>query len=333
MRGSFNVTFQQLALQQLIRQCERIWMGCVDAVQNRIHADTFSFRPLNTPLTDSNGSLIPVEWSDRATADVAVAHCSSQRFPGISEPCWWPLRKCVLMHESLVMWLSVTLPISLQDSPLSFCRCVLVVLHPLSHSLSLLHVCFSHTTEETLGQTLTSGALRPLFWHGFPEGKVSAVCSAPFGRHKWWQGRQPIRLGSLNGEHAHYAVSLVPQGEVASLAWMCLFSQALVRCHGVNVRKQRSWGRSSRWKEGGARWRFRERIYLQHGNQLDCQSHAATVCGAQSPLPHVTQGWGVQHLLRCNVGPVVVEKKTEGGLHAQPSQWRSFRKAGYCWHK
>lgn len=66
-------------------------------------------------------------------------------------------------------------------------------------------------------------------------------------------------------------------------------------------------------------------VYLQHGNQLDCQSHAATVCGAHSPLPHVTQGRGVQHVLRCIVGPVVVKTKKWGsGLHAQPSQWRSW---------
>lgn len=313
MRGSFNVTFQQLALQQLIRQCERIWMGCVDAVQNRIHADTFSFRPLNTSLTDSNGSLIPVEWSDRATADVAVAHCSSQRFPGISEPCWWPLRKCVLMHESLVMWLSVTLPISLQDSPLSFCRCVLVVLHPLSHSLSLLHVCFSHTTEETLGQTLTSGALRPLFWHGFPEGKVSAVCSAPFGRHKWWQGRQPIRLGSLNGEHAHYAVSLVPQGEVASLAWMCLFSQALVRCHGVNVRKQRVMG--SKFKmEGGRSEMEIQRADLSSARQpawLSVTCSHSVWCTIAPPACHSGMGCAASTEVQCGSGSSW--KKNRGG--------------------
>lgn len=57
-------------------------------------------------------------------------------------------------------------------------------------------------------------------------------------------------------------------------------------------------------------------VYLHHGNQLDCQSHAATVCSAHSPLPHVTKGWGVQHLLRCIVGPVVVQTKKRGGVIA-----------------
>lgn len=75
-------------------------------------------------------------------------------------------------------------------------------------------------------------------------------------------------------------------------------------------------------------------VYLHHGNQLDCQSHAATVCSAHSALPHVTKGQGVQHLLRCIVGPVVVQTKKGrvrgvSGLHAQPSQRRSFRKAGH----
>lgn len=62
-------------------------------------------------------------------------------------------------------------------------------------------------------------------------------------------------------------------------------------------------------------------VYLHHGNQLDCQSHAATVCSAR----------GVQHLLRCIVSPIVVQiKEGVSGLHAQPSQWRSFRNAGCC---
>lgn len=77
--------------------------------------------------------------------------------------------KCV--HESVVMWLSATFSLSsclfYEYSPLSFCRCALVVLHPLflSLSLSLLapSVLQSHDREETLGQTLTSGALRSLF--------------------------------------------------------------------------------------------------------------------------------------------------------------------------
>lgn len=70
-------------------------------------------------------------------------------------------------------------------------------------------------------------------------------------------------------------------------------------------------------------------VHLHHGNQLDCQSHAATVCSAHLPLPHVSKMRCVQHLLRCIVGPVVVQtKKGVSGLHAQPSQWRSFRKAG-----
>lgn len=72
------------------------------------------------------------------------------------------------------------------------------------------------------GRRLTSDALRPLFRHRLPESQVSAVRSAPFGRGERWQGRQPIRLGPLNGEHAHHAVPLVPQREAASLAWMCL---------------------------------------------------------------------------------------------------------------
>lgn len=198
--------------------------------------------------------------------------------------------KCVpCVHESVVMWLSATFSLSsclfYEYSPLSFCRCALVVLHPLflSLSLSLLSpsVLQSHDREETLGQTLTSGALRPLFWHGFPEGQVSAVCSAPFGRHNRWQGRQPVRLGSLNGEHAHYAVSLVPQWEAASLAWMSLVSQA--RCQGVNAGKQRSWCRNSNWKEGGARWRFRERFIFIMATSLTV-NHMQPQCAV--PLPH-----------------------------------------------
>ena len=70
-------------------------------------------------------------------------------------------------------------------------------------------------------------------------------------------------------------------------------------------------------------------VHLHH-----VKSHAAAVCGAHSPLLHVKRR-GVQHLLRCIVGPVVVQTKRGGGccvsgLHAQPSQWWSFRKAGRC---
>lgn len=116
----------------------------------------------------------------------------------------------------------------------------------LSHfllDLSKVHLCASHTwgqgqreggrTREGEGERnlyffsssggrgLTSNALRPLFRHRLPESEVSAVHSAPFGWCEWWQSRQPIRLGPLNGEHAHHAVSLVPEREAASGAWMC----------------------------------------------------------------------------------------------------------------
>lgn len=55
-------------------------------------------------------------------------------------------------------------------------------------------------------------------------------------------------------------------------------------------------------------------VYLHHGNQLDCQSHATTVCSAHSPLLHYTKRRGVQHLLRCIVGPVVVQTKRGRGV-------------------
>lgn len=108
-------------------------------------------------------------------------------------------------------------------------------------------------------------------------------------------------------------------------------------CQGLGGQRQVTKVMGSQFKmEGGrSKMEIQRAVYLHHGNQFDCQSHAATVCSAHVPLPHITKGWGVQHLLRCIVGPVVVQTKTQikggcGGLHAQPSQWRSFRKAGRC---
>lgn len=73
--------------------------------------------------------------------------------------------KRVSLHESLVM--CNFLSVFLLNSPPSFCRCALVVWHPLFLSLSLSplapSVLQSHDREETLGQTLTSDALRPFF--------------------------------------------------------------------------------------------------------------------------------------------------------------------------
>lgn len=94
-------------------------------------------------------------------------------------------------------------------------------------------------------------------------------------------------------------------------------------------------GRGQKVKMEGRRSKMETQraVHPHHGNQLDCQSHAATVRSAHSPRLHVTKGRGVQRLLRCIVGPVVVKTKRVwwgSGLHAQPSQWRSLRKAGCC---
>ncbi|TNN56363.1 hypothetical protein EYF80_033399 [Liparis tanakae] len=113
---------------------------------------------------------------------------------------WLEQRKCEMQLPD-----ELTLPFMVwQGQILEKKVCVSSIASSLSFTLS-----FSpRDREETPGQTLTSGAVRPLFRHGFPEGQVSAVCSAPIGRRDRWQGGQPVGLGSLNGEHAHYAVSL-----------------------------------------------------------------------------------------------------------------------------
>ena len=131
---------------------------------------------------------------------------------------------------------------------------------------------------------------------------MSAVCSAPFGRHNRWQGREPVRLGSLNGEHAHYAVSLVPQREAASLAWMCLFSQAQVRCCGRGGQRQgtKSRGRSSRWKEGGARWRFRERFIFTMVTSLTV-NHMQPQCAVHIYPSHIA-GCAASTEVHCGSG-------------------------------
>lgn len=99
------------------------------------------------------------------------------------------------------------------------------------------------------------------------------------------------------------------------MAWMRLFSQ--VGCQGVGGgQRQVTKVMGSKFKmEGGrSKMEIQRAVYLHHGNQFDCQSHAATVCSAHVPLPHITKGRGVQHLLRCIVDPVVVQtKKKKGG--------------------
>lgn len=60
--------------------------------------------------------------------------------------------------------------------------------------------------------------------------------------------------------------------------------------------------------EGGrSEMEIQRAVHLHH-----VKSHAATVCGAHSPLLHVKRR-GVQHLLRCIVGPVVVQTKSVFG--------------------
>lgn len=91
-------------------------------------------------------------------------------------------------------------------------------------------------------------------------------------------------------------------------------AQVKVGQGGVNARKQRSWGSQFKMEGGRSEMEIQRAVYLHHGNQLDCQSHATTVCSAHSPLLHYTKRRGVQHLLRCIVGPVVVQTKRGRGV-------------------
>lgn len=49
--------------------------------------------------------------------------------------------------------------------------------------------------------------------------------------------------------------------------------------------KVKGGGRSFKMEGGRSEMEIQRAVHLHHGNQLDCQSHAATVCSAQSPPP------------------------------------------------
>lgn len=154
-----------------------MWMRCRTAsMPPPPHTPTkLSSRPLDTdsPLNASSKLNDTALESRLQTDPVSALSVDSL---GFSELRLWPRGERASLHESLFSaFLSLFLACKTCKTPppplLSFCRCALVALHPvflsLSLSLSLLHLCFSHTTGGgggggTLGQTLTSGGVRPL---------------------------------------------------------------------------------------------------------------------------------------------------------------------------
>lgn len=92
-------------------------------------------------------------------------------------------------------------------------------------------------------------------------------------------------------------------------------------------------GRSSRWKEGGARWRFRERYIFTMATSLTV-NHMQPQCAVHIRPSRMSLRGGVCSIYwgALWVRELFKQKRGGGGsgLHAQPSQRRSFRKAGLC---
>lgn len=155
----------------------------------------------------------------------------------------------------------------------------------------------------------------------WPTQPMAGQAANRTGLSEWWA--RPLRC--VSGASV--------RGGLFGLDGFVFFRRCRSDVRGSTPGNKGHGGRSLRWEEGGARWRFREWVYLHHGNQLDCQSHAATVCGAHSPLLHVTKRRGVQHLLRCIVGPVVVQTKKKWGgdcMHSHLSGGASEKLVVVC---
>ena len=96
-----------------------------------------------------------------------------------------------------------------------------------------------------------------------------------------------VRLGSLNGEHAHYAVPVVSQGEAAILG--CGHGQwHIFRGHGR--------GREIRGR--GATWTLR--VCILH-TQTPAFTDLVTCIHSARPFPSL-RDQGLERLLRCIVG-------------------------------
>lgn len=189
-------------LKHLMRLCDPVWMMW-DAwmwCRPRSMPTLFFFpRPLNAFL-DCKSSLIPDQWRNGGVVTQLMWQCGTvltvnesqgglrQSFPGISELCQWPERKCVSLHESLMVW-QVCATFSLSSwslcktaVSLSFCRCALVVLHPLSLTLSFSprSICASVTRQRGdswANSHLRCSAASPLTRLSWESGVCRLLCS------------------------------------------------------------------------------------------------------------------------------------------------------------
>lgn len=252
-------------------------------------------------------------------------------FPGLSELCWWLWRKCVLQHESLmVWWRCATRP----NSALSLCLqvCVSIIASSLSHSLflSLLHLCFSHTAERRL-----LGKLSPPMLCGLSSDtaflRVRCLPSALLPLADTTDGKA--------GSQSDWALWMVSTPTTLCLwclserrplwpGYVCFFAGAGQMSRGQRQETQ-VMGSQFGMEGGRSKMEIQRAVYLPHGKPA-WLSITCSQCVHIGPQPNRL---GVQHILRCIVGPVVVQTEKGGGvsgLHAQPSQWRSFREAGRC---
>lgn len=243
----------------------------------------------------------------------------------------WPWRKCVSLHESLMVWqlsLSVFLALCKTALSLSFCRCALVVLHPLSLTLSF--------SPCSICERRLLGKLSPPMLCGLSSDtaflRVRCLPSALLPLADTTDGKA--------GSQSDWALWMV--STPTTLCLWCLSERWPLWpgcvCFHRRIRSDVRGSTPGNTGHAVAVWdgRREERDGdSESGLSSPWQTsltvnHMQPQC-AHSPLLHLTKRRGVQHILRCIVGPVVVQtKKGVSGLHAQPSQGRSFGKAGRC---
>lgn len=131
-----------------------------------------------------------------------------------------------------------------------------------------------------------------------------------------------VGQGSLNGEHAHYAVPVVSQGEAAVLGcghgqWHIIRAMAgvgkLGRAGGGGV------------LGGGRGHGYSQCVYSSHTSFSWFVSHATTV---HIPGP-LLRGLCSEHQLWYIVGQELVRVREAGsGMHSHLGVWIRYRKAG-----
>lgn len=174
----------------------------------------FSLRPLNMWSWRFRESSTNTSSMKQYNVGVNSLNHPGHSFPGISELCWWPLRKCVSLHGSLVMWLNASfwLFYYLERLPSLFLQvCVSSIASSLSFTLSFSprSICASVTRQR--GDSWANSHLRccaaslltRLSWGSgvcrllcslWPTQPMAGQATSQTGLSEWWA--RPLRCVS-----------------------------------------------------------------------------------------------------------------------------------------